>query len=263
MRRIVLGALAALTALTIGTPAQAVPATARPDLRVSAQLEVLNPGPPRIGGSVLVTVTVTNTGRGTAGDVRATLAESHNINWRSFNPELTALPPFVLAPGAAKTWELYGNFDNESDVEGWAGAKYRFATTGERHQADNAARVGSAVEFAAVPTKLVAYSGNKTLRGVGVSFVYTRDGVEKVWRTVRTCDDGTITVDVPGGVYTLRFHAPEGYQIREGWNDREARLDPHVVYSLENVAVDPVVSDPPLPSSSTDPECAGVTAALG
>jgi hypothetical protein len=111
---------------------------------------------------------------------------------------------------------------------------------------------------------LVTVSVTNTGRGpAGVSFAYTRDGVEKVWRTVRTCDDGIITVDVPGGVYTLRFPAPEGYQIREGWNDREARLDPHVVYSLENVAVDPVVCDPPLPPNSTDPECEGVTASRG
>ena len=258
MKRIFLGAVTALTALAIGTPAYAESAPARPDLRVTAELSLLGAPPAEVGGGMWVTLTVTNAGDATARNVHATEAASHNIDWSRSAPDLTGLDPFRLAPGESRSWTLNGSFANESDVEGQAWAAYTFATRGEKNPADNSARVDTEVVFGTADLRFYAYHGDDLVPGVGASFVYVKDGVEKTWRTIHTCDSGWISVQVPGGRYTIRFTAPEGYRIREGWEEMDLRMEPGARISLDT-QLELAGTEVPPPAGSTDPECTTTT----
>jgi len=90
---------------------------------------------------------------------------------------------------------------------------------------------------------------------VTAAFTYTVDGVEKVWRTVRTCASGRIQVAAPGGRYVVRFTAPEGWKMRKGFEEFDVSVMPWSSLGM-NAAMEPTG---PAPSESAtvpdEPEC--------
>ncbi|WP_305785716.1 hypothetical protein [Symbioplanes lichenis] len=255
MRRTFAGAAAALCVLAGSSPAYAQSPAPRPDLRVTAELQVTGATPPTVGDGAWYYLTVTNTGRGPARDVRLTDLASHNIYWSPGNQDLTQLAPFELAPGESREFWQSVIFANEADVEGVAWASYRFTTERERNPADNSVRVQTPVVYGDAGYTVTALLKNGTLPGAGITFTYLRDGVEKTWRTVHTCAEGWISLRIPGGLYQVHFTAPEGYEIRPGYQDYRLLVLAAGDGGVVNTALDPVVADPPAPQPSTDPEC--------
>ena len=253
MRLLAIGTVLAI--LAVGSPAAAAPGDA-PDLEVSAKL-TLYTGRAKpaagVGEGAWVTLTITNAGKATAEDVTIVDGEDDGFRWSS--PPLGDKLPFDLKPGESQDFTRYGSIENDADQAGVAYADYAVKAANEPE--GGTAKVSTKVVFATGDASITAYSSdpNRKAPPVTAAFTYTVDGVEKVWRTVRTCASGRIQVAAPGGHYVVRFTAPEGWKMRQGYEEFDVSVMPWSFLGMD-ARMEPTG---PAPSESAtapeEPEC--------